>query len=57
MALNFVALISYVLNYLLVHVAIWCNKYVNCCDLFEPQKCEYDICYSFNSAVNIGRNH
>ena len=30
----------------------WRNKYMNCCSLFELQRSEYGICYSFNSVVN-----
>lgn len=30
----------------------WRKKYMNCCDILVQQKCEYGICYSFNSAVN-----
>lgn len=30
----------------------WRNKYFQCCDIFDLQKCEYGLCYSFNSATN-----
>lgn len=30
----------------------WRNKYFPCCDIFDLQKCEYGLCFSFNSATN-----
>lgn len=30
----------------------WRNVPQNCCDIFELQKTEYGICYSFNSMVS-----
>lgn len=29
----------------------WRNKYLNCCAIFEKQRSEYGICYSFNSGI------
>lgn len=32
----------------------WRNKYMNCCsDIFEIQRTEYGLCYTFNSAVSV----